>query len=255
MKTRAQSHTISIVDIEKKKIKNETKQEQSNIKLSTEPAETEHEITNRNESENKPIYIIQPSNLGDISPLGYFAFGMTTILNSLQGLNQFENSPAVYSTQLFMGGLMQFVVGLIECIKGNSINAVILMGYGFYNLSSLGNTILSHLGVTKEIDSRSAGYFNLLWSFFAFVVFLGSIHSQLALILMNGLSFCSFFFNIFASFFNVKPLKIFINYICIAFSCISLYIGYSFYLNIVNGRTILPLGEWYKPEKKKKRIL
>lgn len=207
-----------------------------------------------NDTENNPLFIKKYPHAGDLTPFAFFAFGITQIIGCLQGLGAIENCPAVLSGNLFVGGLVQFLVGIYENNKGNYLTSNIFFGYGIYNFHVFGYNMMTILGFEKEIDSKGLGVFNLMWFFFALRIILEVLHYQIAFIVMNILVVLSYLLNTIAAFGNYDGLRKAACVVCIMDSIIAIYISYAIEFKNIYGKDILPLGEWYQEKKVKKKF-
>lgn len=124
------------------------------------------------------------------APLGLSAFALTTFVLSCinagflipqgQGLN------IVLGLAFFYGGLGQLIAGWWEFRAGNTLGATAFSSFGGFWLA-YGAVLLPGTGILDALTKANAFHpaaaiFNLGWAIFTFLMFLGSLRSNLALI-------------------------------------------------------------------------
>lgn len=133
------------------------------------------------------------------APLGLSAFALTTFVLSAANAGLFAGTAASGSTAakganliviglaLFYGGIVQVIAGLQEFRMRNTFGATAFCSYGGFWLA-LGFTLWQGL-----VPSATAvGFFLLGWTIFTGLMFLGTLRSNVALILVFGVLFLTF---------------------------------------------------------------
>jgi len=136
------------------------------------------------------------------APLGLCAFALTTFVLSCVNANLFSGvlPQIVVGLALFYGGLAQMLAGMWEFKSGNTFGATAFTSYGAFWLALgiifvPGSGILAAFGATKGANVGNAlGLFLLGWTIFTFIMFLGTLKSNGALIAVFGVLFLTFVF-------------------------------------------------------------
>ncbi|KAI0386774.1 GPR1/FUN34/yaaH family-domain-containing protein [Hypomontagnella monticulosa] len=78
-----------------------------------------------------------PRALGNPAPLGLLSFATTMFMTSLLNLQpRGVNAPNIAVAFLtFFGGVGQFIAGIVEFVRGNTLGATLFSSYGGFNLS------------------------------------------------------------------------------------------------------------------------
>ena len=126
------------------------------------------------------------------APLGLSAFALTTFVLSSANAGLIPGADAakmVIGLALFYGGIVQVLAGMWEFRTGNTFGAAAFSSYGGFWLA-LGYSIQNNL-----IPSKTAlGFFLLGWTIFTALMFLGTLRSNWALIVVFGLLTITFLF-------------------------------------------------------------
>jgi uncharacterized protein len=119
------------------------------------------------------------------APLGLSAFALTTFVLSAANAGLIPGAGAakmVIGLAIFYGGIVQVLAGMWEFRSGNTFGAAAFSSYGGFWLA-LGFSIQNNL-----IPSHTAlGFFLLGWTIFTALMFLGTLRSNVALIVVFGL--------------------------------------------------------------------
>jgi succinate-acetate transporter protein len=144
------------------------------------------------------------------APLGLSAFALTTFVLSVvnagliaapKGINP---ASIVIGLALFYGGITQLIAGLQEFRAGNTFGATAFCSYGGFWLA-LGFILLPGSGIVASFIPKGAaapdpsfdtalGFFLLGWTIFTGLMFLATLRSNIALILVFGVLFLTFLF-------------------------------------------------------------
>ncbi len=122
--------------------------------------------------------------IADPGPLGLAAFAMTTfcLSSANAGLWHGAGTGAAVALALFYGGLVQLLAGMWEFVRKNTFGAVALTSYGafwlaFYAIVKFGTAL----------STGSVGVFLLGWTIFTAYMFIGSLKTSKALMVVFGL--------------------------------------------------------------------
>jgi succinate-acetate transporter protein len=139
------------------------------------------------------------------SPLGLSAFALTTFVLSCINANIFNGAVLpniVVGLALFYGGIAQMLAGMWEFRTGNTFGATAFTSYGAFWLA-LGSIFVPGFGIGAAFEAAATkganlgtavGLFLLGWTIFTFIMFLGTLKSNGALIALFGLLFLTFVF-------------------------------------------------------------
>ena len=120
--------------------------------------------------------------VADPAPLGLSAFALTLFVLSFANAGLFSGSKIVIGLALFYGGIVLLIVGLQAFRAGNTFGATAFCSYGAFWLA-FGFSLWQNL-VPNNI---ALGYFLLGWTIFAVLLFLYTLRSNIALIIVFGL--------------------------------------------------------------------
>lgn len=120
------------------------------------------------------------------APLGLSAFALTTFVLSCANAGLVPPSVAaggsiVIGLALFYGGLAQLLAGMWEFRSGNTFGAAAFTSYGAFWIA-LGFTLFFLKQVVPS--ATGVGFFLLGWTIFTGLMFLGTLRSNIALMLV-----------------------------------------------------------------------
>jgi succinate-acetate transporter protein len=123
-------------------------------------------------------------------PLGLSAFALTTFVLSAANANLIAAPNIVLGLALFYGGVVQLVAGIQEFRAGNTFGATAFCSYGGFWLA-IGATFTPAFGVLTAYKAAALGpalgYFLLGWTIFTALMFLGTLRTNMATIVVFGL--------------------------------------------------------------------
>jgi succinate-acetate transporter protein len=123
-------------------------------------------------------------------PLGLSAFALTTFVLSAANANLIAAPNIVLGLALFYGGLVQLVAGIQEFRAGNTFCATAFCSYGGFWLA-IGATFTPAFGVLTAYKAAALGpalgFFLLGWTIFTALMFLGTLRTNMATIVVFGL--------------------------------------------------------------------
>lgn len=134
------------------------------------------------------------------APLGLSAFALTTfVLSCINAgflIPQGQGVNIVLGLAFFYGGLGQVIAGWWEFRAGNTLGATAFSSYGGFWLA-YGAILLPGTGILDALTKANsfhtaAGIFLLGWAIFTFLMFLGSLRTNLALIAVFAFLFLTF---------------------------------------------------------------
>jgi succinate-acetate transporter protein len=131
------------------------------------------------------------------APLGLSAFALTTFVLSAANAGLFTGASIVIGLAIFYGGIVQVLAGMWEFKSGNTFGAAAFSSYGGFWLA-LGFILLPGSGIVASFIPKGAtvpgpefhtalGFFLLGWTIFTALMFIGTLRSNVALIVVFGL--------------------------------------------------------------------
>jgi succinate-acetate transporter protein len=121
----------------------------------------------------------------DPGPLGLAGFAATTFFLSVvnAGLIPESVEGAVLGLALFYGGIAQLLAGMWEFAKGNTFGALAFSSYGAFWLSFW--YLINHVPDASASDvSKAIGTYLLVWTIFTCYMFLASMRTSGAIMLV-----------------------------------------------------------------------
>ena len=116
------------------------------------------------------------------APLGLCAFALTTFVLSAANAKLFDGAGVVIGLALFYGGIAQVLAGMWEFKTGNTFGATAFTSYGAFWLAVAASLQL------KLIPNEAAfGFFLLGWTIFTALLFLATLRTNMALIVLFAL--------------------------------------------------------------------
>lgn len=150
-------------------------------------------------AENERVESAAPA-IANPAPLGLSAFALTTFVLSCVNagflIPQGAGANVVVGLALFYGGIAQLLAGMWEFRSGNTFGATAFSSYGGFWLAFgaifiPGTGILDAL-VKANVVQPALGLFLLGWTIFTFILLLGALRSNMALIALFALLFLTF---------------------------------------------------------------
>ncbi|GAC1629840.1 MAG: acetate uptake transporter [Ktedonobacteraceae bacterium] len=138
--------------------------------------------------------------VANAAPLGLCGFALTTfVLSSINaGWFPATGTNIIVGVALFYGGIAQMLAGMWEFRAGNTFAATAFTSYGAFWLA-LGIIFVPGSGILAALTAGTApplhqelGLFLLGWTIFTGLMFLGTLRSNIALIVVFALLFVTF---------------------------------------------------------------
>jgi uncharacterized protein len=130
------------------------------------------------------------------APLGLSAFALTTFVLSSANAGYISAPNIVVGLALFYGGIVQLIAGIQEFRAGNTFGATAFCSYGGFWLA-IGVIFVPAFGIAAAYTSAAAlhnalGFFLLGWTIFTFLMLIGTLRSNFALIAVFFFLFLTF---------------------------------------------------------------
>lgn len=129
------------------------------------------------------------TKLGNPAVVGLGGFGMTTLILQFHNLGWCGIGPVLWLGICF-GGSAQLIAGLLEFKTGNNFGFCAFTGYGAFWISLClyvifgTNAELIKAYPVLKLTGHDLGFFLLVWTFFTFILFIGSLKHHTCLILI-----------------------------------------------------------------------
>ena len=118
-------------------------------------------------------------------PLGLCAFALTTFVLSAANAGLYSGAAIVIGLALFYGGTAQLLAGMWEFRTGNTFGATAFSSYGAFWIA-VGFSLMPLFGGKNVVElaggATALGVFFLGWTIFKFLMFLGTLRQNGALI-------------------------------------------------------------------------
>jgi len=176
------------------------------------------------------------------APLGLMGFGMTTVLLNLHNAGLIALSSMILAMGLCYGGLAQVIAGIMEWKKKNTFGTLAFTSYGLFWISLVVLLVLPKLGWAAAPDKDSMGSYLLLWGFFTFFMFFGTLRANRALMTVFGSLTILFWLLAAGDLSGSEILTRIAGWEGIFTGLSAMYLGIAQVLNESYGRVVLPIG-------------
>ena len=173
------------------------------------------------------------------APLGLTGFGLATMLLNLHNVGLFPLDTMVLAMGIFMGGIAQIIVGVLEWKKNNLFGMMAFSSYGFFWLSLVALIILPKLGLGVAATPFAMGFYLSVWGLFSFGMFYATLNmpnSMKILFFMVVLLFALLAIADFTGLAIIKTIGGAEGILCGGFA---LYLAMAEVINNVHGKTVL----------------
>ena len=141
------------------------------------------------------------------APLGLIGFGMTTVLLNLHNAGLFELNAMIIAMGMFIGGIGQVFVGLMEWKKGNTFGTTAFGAYGFFWISLVAIWVMPKMGLATAPDAFSMGFYLSLWGLFTLAMFICTLKMNKITAFVFGSLLLLFILLAMADFTRIKMIK------------------------------------------------
>jgi uncharacterized protein len=176
------------------------------------------------------------------APLGLMGFGMTTVLLNLHNAGLIHLSSMILAMGLCYGGIGQVIAGIMEWKKQNTFGTLAFTSYGLFCISLVVLLVLPKLGWAAAADKASMGAYLLLWGCFTFLMFFGTLRSNLALMTVFGSLTILFWLLAAGDLSGNETLTRVAGWEGLFVGLSAMYLGIAQVLNEAHGRVVLPVG-------------
>ncbi|RXQ95928.1 hypothetical protein EO244_06395 [Ancylomarina salipaludis] len=120
-------------------------------------------------------FIIQKDNTANPGPLGLCGFGLTTILLNLHNAGLFGMDTMILAMGIFMGGIVQVIVGTMEWKKNNIFGTMAFTSYGIFWLTLVFLMMLPKMGLGTAPSPIAMGYYLTVWGILSLGFFVATL--------------------------------------------------------------------------------
>lgn len=191
---------------------------------------------------NTTQHVIMQDTTANPAPLGLLGFGLTTILLNLANAGIIPLTSVIMGMGLFVGGLAQLFVGIMEWKKNNTFGTVAFTAYGAFWICLVAIWTMPKMNLAAPADEISMGYFLLIWGIFSFGMFIGTFKLNRALQVVFGSLVLLFALLAIADFTGNHAIKVLAGYEGIFCGASALYTCLAQILNELYGKTVMPIG-------------
>ncbi|KPI84163.1 hypothetical protein ABL78_6788 [Leptomonas seymouri] len=188
----------------------------------------------------KPVSVDNP-RIGSPTPLGFFAFGMTTLLYNVHNARICELNMATMGLIVMFGGMTQFTCGFFELINMNTLGCTISTTYGAFWLATAVLFLQPENQYVTMGDHNYSGGFFLLWFVFSGTLLAAAFRSPFMCIALFFLVPVNFLLQAIGYFADSVTVAKVAGYEGILVGALATYLGMAFTLRDVYGRSVLPI--------------
>ncbi|SHJ11311.1 acetate uptake transporter [Parasporobacterium paucivorans] len=179
-------------------------------------------------------------HIANPSPLGLLGFGMTTILLNLHNAGIIPLSIVIVAMGFALGGAAQIIAGVMEFKKGNTFGATAFSAYGFFWWSLILIWFNPFKGI-EAADSRSMGFYLLLWGIFTLFMFIATLkHNHGIQVVFLTLTILFFMLSL-GDFTGIHSIVTIAGYVGILCGASAIYNSMAQIVNAEYKKEILPL--------------
>ncbi len=180
-------------------------------------------------------------NTANPGPLGLVGFGLATILLNLHNAGLFGMDTMILSMGIFMGGIVQVIVGMFEWKKNNMFGMMAFTSYGFFWLSLVFLLFFPKMELASAPTSQSMGYYLAIWAIFSLGLFVATLKMAGSMKILFASVVGLFALLAIADFTGSSTLKTIAGIEGIICGSIALYVAMAQLLNETYKREFLPL--------------
>jgi succinate-acetate transporter protein len=175
------------------------------------------------------------------SPVGLLGFAFACFLTGVSFTNLTNYTSTHLSEYLFFGGFCQYLIGVFDWYRGNTIGSFISVNFGLYNMVFLFWELFPKYAIADVKYNDSAGIFNVGMCILTLSDIIDALPGGKVNLLNQIVVFISFVLGTINSFKPNDKLTKAIGYFYFLITAITIYIYFALQLLFIYGHTILPL--------------
>ncbi|MFA8436563.1 MAG: acetate uptake transporter [Marinifilaceae bacterium] len=175
-------------------------------------------------------------------PLGLIGFGLATILLNLHNAGLFGLDTMVLAMGIFMGGIVQILVGMLEFKKNNMFGMIAFTSYGAFWLTLVVLILLPQLGLGTAPSPIAMGWYLTVWGLFSLGLYVATFSMNFAMKLLFATVVALFALLAIADFTGIHLIKTIAGIEGVFCGGLAVYIAMAQLFKETFGRDVLPLG-------------
>lgn len=180
-------------------------------------------------------------NTANPGPLGLVGFGLATMLLNLHNAGLFGMDTMILAMGLFMGGILQVIVGIFEWKKNNMFGMIAFSSYGFFWISLVFLLILPKMGLGTAPTAISMGWYLTVWGILTLGLFIATFKMAKIMTFLFGTVLGLFALLAIADFTGNAMIKTIAGYEGVVCGGTAVYIAMATLINNEFGKSVLPL--------------
>ncbi|MGH8215153.1 MAG: acetate uptake transporter [Rhodanobacteraceae bacterium] len=180
----------------------------------------------------------------NIPALGYGAFAVTLWLASMAPADWFSpvaNATLLQPLTIVLGGCVLAVAGIVACLRGNTLDTVLFLGFAAYWwIDGLAQHNLAE-GLAPSSGWR--GWYYIVWAFLVFCIWIAACKDGVARMLFTLVLWLSLLAYALAGWTRIDALTVLGGYLGLLTAVVGIYIAAAQMINETHGHVVLPLGE------------
>ncbi len=176
------------------------------------------------------------------APLGLLAFGMTTVLLNLHNAGVFPLDTMILAMGIFYGGIAQVIAGIMEWKKKNTFGTVAFCSFGLFWLTLVGLLVMPKLGWGAAPNTAAMVSYFVVWGFFTFFMYLGTLKINTALQVVFATLVILFFLLAIRDATGSSVIGTIAGIEGIVCGLSAVYAAFAQILNELYGRVVLPIN-------------
>jgi succinate-acetate transporter protein len=192
---------------------------------------------------NSPVTVIDiQDKTANPAPLGLLAFGMTTVLLNLHNAGVFPLDTMILAMGIFYGGIAQVIAGIMEWKKKNTFGTVAFCSFGLFWLTLVGLLVMPKLGWGAAPNTAAMVSYFVVWGFFTFFMYLGTLKINTALQVVFATLVILFFLLAIRDATGSSVIGTIAGIEGIVCGLSAVYAAFAQILNELYGRVVLPIN-------------
>lgn len=184
---------------------------------------------------------MQNSTTANPAPLGLAGFGMATILLNIHNAGFFPVDVMIVAMGLFVGGILQIIVGGWEWKKNNMFGMMAFSGYGFFWVTLATIFVLPKTDLATASTPFAMGFYLSVWGIFTLGLTTATLAMKKIMTVLFGSVLVLFALLAIANFTGSHFVHTLAGYEGILCGGLALYMSMAQVINNEFGRTVLPV--------------
>lgn len=175
-------------------------------------------------------------------PFGLYGFAFSCFFGGLESLHIVKLDVPGMIVFLMFGGVCQYIIGIFDMLKGNSLSAMLGITFGLYNAGFILTSSFPIFGWTPVADGNTLGCYNFIWTLYTLIAIISSVKGPKIVLINNILVTLSFFFQCVHAFAdNNNVVEKITGVVQLLIAANTFYVCSSYIITSCYGITFLPL--------------